>query len=805
MKLRSYLLLVLCSVVAFLKAQQTVAPDCDYVVEGKVYDAETKEPLAFVSVQLEGTSVGTETDDEGHFEIGSLCEQEYDLAFSFIGYKTVRHHHDFHHPALEIYLAPDGLLLESVVVEATSLQSGLATTTTTRLTGEELDAVASESFGDAVSEIAGVGTLKTGQNIVKPVIHGLHSNRVLIINNGLRHEFQNWGVDHAPEIDPSLIDNIEVVKGAGTVRFGPDALGGVVLVNPSKVELSSPLSGKVRLHGRSNGRAGEGSAELSKGFKWWSVLGGGSWTKQGDLSAADYLLSNTGKEETSYYGEVRVHPFARLDITGSYSNFEQELGLLSASVFGNLDDLRLALAVDTPIVIDPFTYDIEQPKQAVQHELYKASVRYIGENHSLQLQYGSQINKRQEFGVRRGEAPNIDLELRTQTIDLDWNHPAIGPLTGKLGAQWLTKANDNQPGTNTVPFIPNYDEQRLGVFLIESLDLGKALIEAGVRFDLLESAITGREPDNTIYRNKILYRNLSGTIGMKLPIGEHGSFRTNFGTAWRAPNVAELYRFGQSAFFIEYGLWRYTINEDTDFVTTSQGILDQTDREVPSEQGYKWINTYGVQNEKLQLEVTGYINYIDNFIYSKPAGITRTARGSFVFFIYDQTDALFWGVDLSSKWTHYPGFSSELGGSFVWSKQISRNDFFAAQPPPQVSYGMIFEPEVPWLPNSKFEVEFDYTFEHFQHPRTITVEDFLFAAQQGINRFSEDARDFDLQDPPPGFLLTNLKWGSRWKHLDYRFEVRNLFNVTYRNYTDRLRYFADDLGRNFLLTVTIHI
>ena len=89
-----------------------------------------------MSVQLEGTSIGTETDDEGRFEVGSLCEQEYDLAFSFIGYKTIRHHHDFHHPALEIYLAPNGLMLESVVVEATSLQSGLATTTTTRLTGD---------------------------------------------------------------------------------------------------------------------------------------------------------------------------------------------------------------------------------------------------------------------------------------------------------------------------------------------------------------------------------------------------------------------------------------------------------------------------------------------------------------------------------------------------------------------------------------------------------------------------------------------------------------------------------------------
>lgn len=805
MNLQSYLIICLCLVVGTVVAQNATAADCPYAIRGKVYDAETKEPLAYVSVQLDGTMKGQVTGDNGEFEVKSLCEEEYDLTFSYVGYKTIQHHHDFHHPFLEIFLAPEKYSLASIVVEATALQSGLTTTTSSRLSGEELEAVASESFGDVVSKFAGVGTLKTGQNIVKPIIHGLHSNRVLIINNGLRHEFQNWGEDHAPEIDPSLIDNIEVVKGAATVRFGPDALGGVILVNPAKVELSSPLQGKVRLHGRTNGRAGEGTVELGKGFKWWSILGGGSWTKQGDLRAANYLLTNTGKEESGYYGELRIHPLAKLDIEASYSHFEQELGVLSGSVFGNLDDLRRSVAVDTPLFTLPFSYDIDEPRQMVKHDLYKAGIRYIGEQQSLHVQYGQQINQRQGFGVRRTEAPNIDLELRTQSIDLDWNHPDIGSLSGKLGAQWLKKANDNQPGTNTVPFIPNYDEQRLGIYLIESLPLGEGKLEAGVRFDLLESEITGREPDNTIYRNEIRYENVSGTLGIKYPIGKYATLRSNIGTAWRAPNVAELYRFGQHSFFLEYGLWRYTVNEESDFISTSQGILDQTDREVPSEQGYKWINTYNLEKDELQLEVTGYINYVNNFIYSKPAGITRTPRGSFVFFIYDQTDALLWGVDVNSRWTHSPRLASEAKGSFLWSKQLSPADFFAAQPPPQLAYGLTYRPEVSWLAEGRLNLQIDYTFQQFQHPRTITVEEFLFAGQQGISRFADDAQDFDLLPPPPAYLLTHINWSSRYKKLHYRLEARNLFNVSYRNYTDRLRYFADDLGRNFLLTLTFHI
>ena len=361
-----------------------VESDCNYSIKGKVFHLETNEPLSFVSVQLDNTTKGAVTDEEGYFEFNKLCEKEYDLVFSFLGYKTLRHHHDFHHPFLEIYLAPEEYVLESVVVEAEASQSSLESITSTKITDTEIAASASESLGDVVSQISGVSTLRTGQNVVKPIIHGLHSNRVLIINNGVRHEFQNWGDDHAAEVDISSVNQIEVIKGAATVRFGPDALGGVILIDPPKMELSTPVKGQVRMLGRSNGQAGHSSVQLSKGFKWLSLMGGGAYTKQGDLKAPNYYLTNTGKEEKSYYGGFRIHPIAELDIEGYYSHFDQKLGILSGSVFGNLDDiLESHSKLDTPLYTMPFSYDIGKPRQEVQHDLYKATVRYIGNNHSL--------------------------------------------------------------------------------------------------------------------------------------------------------------------------------------------------------------------------------------------------------------------------------------------------------------------------------------------------------------------------------------------------------------------------------------
>ncbi|HKK76483.1 MAG TPA: TonB-dependent receptor [Saprospiraceae bacterium] len=774
---------------------------CDFTIQGAVYDQLSKEPLAYASVVLDSLGTGTYTNEEGIFEINGLCDKEYDLNVSYVGYKTVVHHHDFHHPFVEIFLASEETVLSSIVVEAERNSSSLETTTAAQLSGKDLQSVKTESFANAVSEISGVNTISTGQNVAKPIIHGLHSNRILVINNGLRHEFQNWGIDHAPEIDPSAINRIEVVKGAATVRFGPEALGGVILTNPARMELSTPLKGQVSLTGKSNGQSGEGSAELRKGFKWLSLMAGGSYVKQGDLQAPDYSLTNTGKEENSIYGGFRFHPISELDLEGYFSRFDQKLGVLLGSTFGNLDDLEQAISADIPFFTSDFSYDIEPPRQEVVHDLYKLKASYTGQKQSLDIQYGYQINRRKEFGVRRGGAPNIDLELFTQSVDANWLHPTLGPVSGRIGFQWQKQANDNLPGTNTVPFIPNFDSRRFGFFLIESFRSGPNTIELGARYDNMEADITGREPDNTIYRNTIDFQNLTATLGYKRQLSEEHSFRSNLGTAWRPPNVAELYRFGQHAFFLEYGLWRYTIDERFDFISTSQGILTEEDRAVPSEIGYKWINTYEINREGFQLEATAYVNYIQNYIYSKPGGLTRTPRGVFVYFIYDQTDALFWGMDLSSRLKHSEKFTSTFQGSYLWSKQIEENDFFTAQPPANLRYRLNFTPKWKFPAESSFQLQLNYTFEQFQHPRILSVEEFLFANQTGVDRFAEDASDFDLLPPPPAYFLANLSWSASWKQLDWRFQVRNILNTSYRSYTDRMRYFADEMGRNFVLTL----
>lgn len=486
---------------------------CHHVVWGHVYDAETKEPLPYANVEIKGLGLGKTTDENGYFEIDTGCEHEVNFEISYLGYKSVTHHHDEYHEQPAIYLAHEDVLLESVVVEG-QIESYMNSAASETISLDDLQSKSAKSFGDIASDIGGITSISTGQNVVKPVIHGLHSNRILIINDGVRHEFQNWGVEHAPEIDPSQIKDLEVVKGAATVRYGPDALGGVLLIHPNPLELTSSLKGSVMVSGNSNGRAGHTEAVLSRGLEHWAFSGQASMTKQGDLSAPNYNLTNTGKEEYGYSMATRWHKGV-WDLESRYSRFNQKLGILRGSVNGNLEDLQLAINSEPTPETRPFSYDINQPYQWVDHQIVmlRGSVRLSG--HLLKMRYAYQDNHRQEYDLRKGTTkptPNIDLSLKSNSLDMDWIHPQYGIMSGQLGVQLQYQNNDNIPGTRTAQFIPNYDYQRAGVFVVESWGFEQLTLEAGLRYDYQYTSISGVYQSKR-YNQELDYHNLTASVG----------------------------------------------------------------------------------------------------------------------------------------------------------------------------------------------------------------------------------------------------------------------------------------------------
>ena len=772
---------------------------CTGKITGRILDKETYEPIPAATIRVLNSDLGVVSDEKGRFTLNNVCGSEADLEVRFLGYKTIIHRHYFNNKdhvdkGHAIYLAPDETELQSVVVEGEVLVGDIQSMSVNQLGSAQLAAKTTQSLASAISGIEGVAFTSVGSNVQLPVIHGLYGNRILIINNGVKHGFQNWGAEHAPEIDITSANRISVLKGASGVRYGPEALGGVVVMDGNPLKLSHKLHGRISTGYETNGRGYFTNANLGAGGKKFSYHFGGNYRRIGDRSTPDYSLWNTGMEEFSANAGLR-YKLPKWDFKARYSYVEQKLGLLRPSVARSIALFSQIVEASKPILMRNFSYHIDEPNQETNHHLATLKIDWVSGFGDFRLLVSQQTNNRKEFDVRRNaDLPIINLTLSTTDNRLEWYHPAMGGLEGSIGLQYFSQNNDNNPGTNVIPFIPNYNNYRYSLFAIEQLQSGSNTFELGIRLDHEALSARGRTQSQKIFRNKFSYTNLTGTLGLLRTISSHWELRTNMGTAWRTPNMAELYSFGQHGFRIEYGLWRYYGSEKGDINTDR--ILTGKDKAVKAEKSIKWTSELSYEKDHNKLTITGYANYINHFIFLRPAGLGSFFWGPGPTYIFDQSDAILLGADATYSNQLSENLKGTLGASYLYSRNVERNEPLINQPPLQINAKFAWNtPVFAGFDGSKLSLKTLYTFRQFQAPRTITPQE-LISNKVQVNLRSEI---FDFKDAPEAYFLANLLWEWKRGKIGGQVEVRNLFNASYRDYLNQMRLFADEQGRNFIL------
>lgn len=776
------------------------ADSCNHELKGTILDADTKEALPYVKVTVQGTKHVSLTDINGNFHIKGLCNELNTLVISCFGYcNTICEQFHQDHKSPYIYLKHEVTTLDGVTIKAERIKDeGTASISQKTIGKGMLSSIPTQTFASAIAEVDGVTFTSTGNNVQLPVIHGLYGNRVLILNNGLKHGFQNWGTDHAPEIDVLGASSITVVKGAAGVRYGPEALGGAVIVEADPLYLNESFKSQIGTGYETNGKGYFVNSEMGQGLKNWSYHVGANYTRVGDRNAPDYSLTNSGKEEKAINAGLRYH-LDNWDFKVYYSYVDQNLGILRGAVAETADSFTRAINSIKPNFISPFSYDINEPNQLIQHHLGKAEINWrYSDDAKLTFRVGRQLNKRQEYDVRRNaDKPIIDLALNTNDYQLEWKHPSWFHSDGLVGLQVFTQDNDNDTAaTGVIPFIPNYNILRYSGFVIESFKRDKNTYEAGIRVDYEYNNVRGRDFRQNIFRDNYSFTNVTSSLGYIRQVSDNTTFRTNIGTAWRTPNMAELYSFGQHGFKATYGLLRYTIREDGKPSTANVATMSESN--ISPEQGYKWINEWQIEKKKNTYTVTAYSNYIQNFIFDRPLAVVGTFRGPMPVFVYDQADALFIGADFTwqKKWSN--SIDGTFGASYLWSKDIKKNEPLIHQPPITTSYKLTWKMKDFWkIKSSQFSIKPSYTFEQFQAPRTVSVEELI----DGTANITSDSEIFDFIDAPSGYFLVDATWKFRLNQFGASLSVQNLFNTSYRSYLDELRYFADASGRNFLFTI----
>lgn len=786
---------------SFLSVGQSEKDSCNIVVKGKLIDAETLKPIPYALVAIPNTSKGTYSEADGSYRLTGLCAEENKLVISCAGYADTvcNHQHNsshVHSSTIKLSVSPYAIneVLVSVDHEKNRNTESLATETVDK---EEISKDPTRSVAAILSDIEGVSFVANGSNVELPIIHGLYGNRVLILNNGFKHGFQNWGSDHAPEIDISSVNKITLVKGAAGIQFGSEALGGVIITEPNPLYLDRALELNIGSNYQSNGRGFKESFFLGKGLKKSAFYLGGSYTKIGDKHTPDYYLTNSGREEIGLNAGWRLH-ISDWDIKTHYSFVDQNLGLLRASVAESGNLLIQSILADQPLIIKPFSYEIDEPNQVTQHHMLSSELNlWYNDSSKLTLKVGQQINNRKEFDVRRNaELPIIDLSLYTTDAQLSWKHPQKFGLNGVIGAQFFYQDNNNNPGTGTTPFIPNYNTTRLSSFILEKYDFEHSVFEFGIRADFEQNYARGRETNQDLFFSDYRFNNLTSSIGY-IHKG-HGKllYRSNIGIAWRPPNMAELFSFGQRGFKNQFGLLRY-YTDDSGTLKTDK-VVNLKDAGIKAEQGVKWINEFNYEGKKSKAKLTAHVNYINNFIYERPIGIYSTIRGAMPFYVFEQADALLAGTEFTYQYAVSQHLETVFGGSYLYSYNIKKDEFLIHQPPINLNAKFKIKTNNFWvISKSYFELHSLYTFKQYFAPRTESLE----SISDGSFEFSSGDEIFDFKDAPDGFFLLNAAYNMSISSFDIRVEVRNLMNQRYRNYLNQNRYFSDETGRNILLSI----
>ncbi|RMB64056.1 TonB-dependent receptor [Dokdonia sinensis] len=778
--------------------------NCTYTLSGYVIDLHDQSTLNQATIIVAGSEEAVTTDTDGKYIITGLCEATYTLQVSHpacetqavrvtVRGNTTRNINMEHH--LES--------LGDVQVTGHAHELKSKTGTETIVDHQILESSSAASLGDALRQLSGVSSLNTGNTVVKPVIQGLHSSRVVLITDGTRLQDQEWGAEHAPNIDVNAAGEVTVIKGAAGLQYGGDAIGGTIVIEPETIPVKDTLYGRTIVTGASNGRGGSITSSLTKSFNngWYGGVNG-TYKRFGDFETPDYILSNTAMSEKDVALRVGVNRY-RFGIEGSYSIFDKESGILRSSHLGGAEDLVVAINSDEPFVVNDFTYEINQPRQDVRHQIAKLNGLYRFENlGKLTAQVDYQRNNRLEFDIRRDSEdtrPSIDLQLETFTATADFDYTADNTVTAKFGVLGRYREHFPDPITGVRRLIPDYEAFDFGVYALGSKQLNQWTFEGGARFDYnqinaekfyLTSVWEERSFDqsfpefeveeigNQIFtRPEFSYSNFSATAGVGYDFDGDYSLSANYALASRAPNVSELFSDGlhQSAARIELG-----------------------DLSFNQEVAHKFSLNFTRTEENWQFAIAPFASFINDFILIEPTDLRQTIRGNFQVWEYRQTEARLLGFDIDNEVRLRENLTLKNQFSLVKGQDLTLDDALINMPATNTRNSITYS--LPEVSNLRFMLESNYVFRQNEFPDN-NFEITLPA--------TDDQVVVDVSTPPDAYHLINFRGdidfalGNK-SNLNLGLMVNNMFNTSYREYLNRQRYFADDLGRNVLLQIKIN-
>ncbi len=462
------------------------------------------------------------------------------------------------------------------------------------------------NLADALKDVPGVSGTGFAAGASLPVIRGMDANRVKVLEDGVNSsDVSDVGPDHGVPIDPLSAQSIEVVRGAATLRYGSQAIGGVVNAINNRVPLtlpSSPLKGEVSASYASGADTGQGSLMLDGAagqFAWHADAFG--------RRASDYDIPG-GKQSNSYFkGD-------------GYS--------AGGSYFFNNDDSHIGLAgihydAEYGIPAEDTFIDMKQTKV-----LSKSSFS-LGEGlfQKLNVDAGYADYKHSEIDPSTGDALstflNKEWDSRVEAV--------IGP-TGFLSASALgLQVSDRKfsaLGEGEDYLLPTHTKSYAG-FVFSEAPLGpSANLQAAARVERVEVSGT---PLSGIAAKRD-FTPVSGSVGVLFEASDVLKFGATLTSAARAPAQTELFARGPH---------------------DGPATFETGDPDLKLERATSLEGTMRYRGGAFEFDGSVWGSRFDNYIFGRLTGRSCDDTGACVpddseelkELFYDQADADFYGIE----------------------------------------------------------------------------------------------------------------------------------------------------------------
>ena len=663
-------------------------------ITGKITDAETNSGLPGATVAIPDLRKSAITDENGEFKLKNLPSRgKFLVQISYVGYQAITRVVDFaSSEPLNFVLRQSVIEGREVVITGSpsSSDNRKNSTSVATLSREQLQSHPSTNLMDAISRLPGVAQITTGPAISKPVIRGLSYNRVVTLNNGVKQQGQQWGDEHGIEIDQYSADHVEVLRGPASLMYGSDALGGVINILDGLPASEGTLKGEFLTNYATNNGLTGNSLMLQGNENGFIYKIRGTYKNAYSYKTPSEYVPNSGFNESNFQGQIGLNKkwgYAHLDASsfrnniGFYEPVRNENGQLvddDGNVFSDSQNKDRKLAF---------------PKQDVRHYKVALNSNILLGDGSLKATLGFQRNLRRELEGPAPEGLALFLNSQTYSYDLKYSFKDFNgwaPVVG-LSGEFMHSLNT----TGFEQLIPDYDSQAFGGFVYVKKTWTNDSFNAGARFDFRKmdgKAFSGDSEFNA-FSNK--FSHLTGALGYTHEFNEEFNFKANAGSAFRAPNIAELASNG-----VHEGVFRYEI-----------GNVD-----LKPEESYQFDASFEYHNQYVNASLGGFANVLDNYIYYNTSGasidVDDEAGNITPFPVYNfvQDNAFLRGVEASLTLHPVSFIHFENGFSYTRATNRATKESLPFIPAATLRNELRFEPKIQGTSNSYLSIGIDNFF-----------------------------------------------------------------------------------------------